>query len=59
MYDMNARMHEMVTVQYHLCRRLGPVEVLGPADCERLNPSSIRSNREVCSSNCLRSRSVL
>jgi len=49
---MNAKIHEMVKVLYHLWWRLGPAEVLGLADCERLNPSSMPSSRTFCSSIC-------
>ena len=55
MCNTNAKMHEIVKVRYHLCRQLGLAEVLIPADCVCLNPSSIRSSWAVCSSIYLRS----
>ena len=47
---------KQVKKRCHPLRRFGPAVVLGPADCERHRPSSIRSKRDVCSSTCLRNR---
>ena len=38
---------------YHLLRRLGPAEMLGPAECECLRLSSICLSLAFCSFTCL------
>ena len=48
--------HEIGKERYHPRLRLGPAVVLGPADCDRRRPSSMRSRRDVCFATCLRSR---